>query len=132
SNPDALWGPSIHWNTRLSAYVVVVNRSCCVDNWPQEGIYASINADVSDPTGWTPPVKIMDGSSIGFAPGYYPQVVGPEAWQSDTLAGGNARLFISGVSNWEIEFLTTPEVLTAPPVAPPDSPDPPPPLIPLR
>ena len=36
SNTDALWGPSIHWNTHLNNYVAVLNRSCCKSGSPQK------------------------------------------------------------------------------------------------
>ena len=120
SNTDALWGPSVHWNTHLKSYVAVLNRSCCKSGWPQEGIYISISGDLSDPQSWSPPIKLMDDSAIGFAPGYYPQVVGIEAGGTDTLAGATARLFIKGISKWEIVFLTAEEA--PPPVIPPEGP----------
>ena len=67
----------------------------------------------------------MDAKAIGFAPGYYPQVVGIDEGGTDTVAGGTARLFIKGISRWEIVFLTAGEVPVeppGPPVAPPDQP----------
>jgi len=122
SNPDALWGPSIHWNTHLNAYVAVLNRSCCESGWPQEGIYLSIGGDLSDPGSWSRPIKIMDADTIGFAPGYYPQVVGIDAGGTDTVAGGTARLFIKGISKWELVFLTADEsTATTEPTVPPEA-----------
>ncbi|MCX6606645.1 MAG: hypothetical protein NTV52_24085 [Acidobacteria bacterium] len=38
---DSFWGPSMHWNTHLKRYVVLMNRACCKPEWPQEGIYLS-------------------------------------------------------------------------------------------
>src|SRR2546423_7534504 len=35
-NTDALWGPSVHWNTYLQSYVVLLNHVCCAPGWPQE------------------------------------------------------------------------------------------------
>ena len=67
----------------------------------------------------------MDAKTIGFAPGYYPQVVGVDAGETDSVAGGTARLFIKGISKWEIVFLTADEAPVeppAPPVEPPDQP----------
>lgn len=143
SNTDALWGPSIHWNTHLNNYVAVLNRSCCKSGWPQEGIYLSVSGDLGSPQSWSPPVKIMDAKTIGFAPGYYPQVVGIDEGGTDSLAGGTARLFIKGISKWEIVFLTVDEAPVeppepkGPPVEPPDLPildllAPPPSNMPLR
>ena len=57
----------------------------------------------------------MDAKAIGFAPGYYPQVVGIDEGGTDTLAGGTARLFIKGISKWEIVFLTADEAPVEPP-----------------
>lgn len=94
---DALWGPSIHWNTVLNQYVMLLNRSCCAPGWPQEGIYISLNPDIGNPTGWSAPVKIMEGDA-----GWYPQVIGEGAGESDKLAGAVSRLYVYGVSNWEL------------------------------
>lgn len=104
SNADSYWGPAVHWNTFLNSYVVVMNRACCKTNWPQEGIYLTFNADLSKPWDWSAPAKILDDADIGFAPGYYPQIFGTEEGESDTLAGKTARLFVKGVSKWQITF----------------------------
>jgi hypothetical protein len=98
---DAFWGPSIHWNTYLNRYVVLMNRSCCWADWPQEGIYLSTNVDLENPAGWTRPERVLDE---GFDPGWYPQVIGLEPGSSDTLAGKVVRLFVRGSSHWELEF----------------------------
>jgi hypothetical protein len=104
TNADSFWGPSIHWNTALQKYVVLLNRACCAPEWPQEGIYASFNPDLANPGGWKKPVRILHGSEIGFAPGYYPQVLGMVGEQTDSMVGAFARLYIKGISNWEIFF----------------------------
>ena len=109
SKTDALWGPAIHWNTHINKYVAVFNRSCCGPEWPQEGIYLSTNADLSQPEFWSLPFRILDAASIGFAPGYYPQVVGLEPGGTDSVAGRTARLFVKGISKWEIDILTDEE-----------------------
>ena len=119
SDADAFWGPSVHWNTHLEAYVAVLNRSCCKSGWPQEGIYLASAEDLGDPKSWQRPTKILDAKAIGFAPGYYPQVVGIEEGGTDTLAGEKARLFVKGVSKWEIVFVKEEET----PVIPPGPPD---------
>ncbi len=64
----------------------------------------SFNADLANPAGWSAPVKILD------APGddrWYPQVLGldPAKRETDKLAGRVARLFVRGVSRWEVVFL---------------------------
>ncbi len=117
SHTDSFWGPAIHWNTAIEKYVVLLNRACCKPGWPQEGVYVMFGTDLSDPATWTRPSKILDSSQIGFAPGYYPQVFGTGEGETDTLAGQQPRLFVKGVSKWEIHFAAF-----APP-PPPDLPD---------
>jgi hypothetical protein len=126
SNADSFWGPSIHWNTYLESYVIVMNRACCKSGWPQDGIYFSANEDLSDPGGWSRPAKILDDGEIGFAPGYYPQVVGMGPGESDSLAGKVARLYVKGISHWEVEFfkegeIDPPENLPEPPSGDPST-----------
>jgi hypothetical protein len=101
-HPDAnsFWGPAVHWNTALERYVMLLNHACCEPGWPQEGIYIAFTPDLSDPSRWTEPAKILDSSLIGFAPGWYPQVFGVGAGETDTQAGQYPRLFIKGVSSW--------------------------------
>jgi hypothetical protein len=100
--PDAnsFWGPSIHWNTHLRQYVMLLNRAKNA-KWNMEGAYVSFNPRLDDPTGWTEPRKIIEGVH------YYPQVIGIDASrrETDKLAGRVARLFVTGKSRWEIVFL---------------------------
>jgi hypothetical protein len=108
--PDAFWGPSIHWNSYLKQYVVLLNRATNI-TWRQEGIYISFNRDLADPAGWTSPRKILGREANGVDPGrridWYPQVIGlnTEQHETDKQAGRLARLFIHGRSGWEIVFL---------------------------
>ena len=104
SNTDSFWGPAVHWNTALGQYVVLLNRACCSPKWPQEGIYIALNPDLANPYGWSVPSKILDGRQIGFSPGWYPQVFGTGPGETDTLVGEVGRLFVKGVSKWEIVF----------------------------
>ncbi len=101
---DSLWGPSIHWNHYLQSYVVLMNHACCSPRWPQEGIYISYNADLSNPAAWKRPERILRGQDIWFGPNHYPQVLGLEWDETDTIAGQVARLYIKGASLWEIFF----------------------------
>jgi hypothetical protein len=101
---DSFWGPSVHWNTHLNTYVVLLNRACCGPMWPQEGIYVGFNPDLSNPETWTAPRRILQAKDIGFAPGYYPQVLGLQPGETDTLAGQTVRLYVKGLSRWKIEF----------------------------
>jgi hypothetical protein len=41
SNTDSHWGPSVHYNTFLEKYVILMNHACCSPGWPQVGIYTS-------------------------------------------------------------------------------------------
>lgn len=98
---DAFWGPSIHWNTHLGRYVILLNRTKDKPGWPQEGIYISSHADVADPAGWSQPKKIFNGGA------WYPQVIGlnAAAKETDKLCGQVGRFFMGGKSRWEIVFL---------------------------
>jgi len=99
---DALWGPAVHWNTHLAAYVVLLNRA--VDkNWKQEGIYVTFCQDLANPRGFTSPARILDSPGPSA---WYPQVIGTDRArrETDKLAGRTARLFVRGESRWEIEF----------------------------
>lgn len=104
ADTDSFWGPAVHYNTYLKKYVMLLNRSCCSPEWPQEGIYISFSDPALDPPRWSEPVKLMDRDEIGFLPGYYPQVIGLHYGETDTLAGQRARLYVSGISDWEITF----------------------------
>jgi hypothetical protein len=104
ADTDAFWGPAIHWNTYLESYVMLLNRSCCEPGFPQEGIYISLNPDISDPEGWTTPAPILKSADFEASLGWYPQVLGMEPGETDTVAGKKARLFLHGTSFWEIEF----------------------------
>jgi hypothetical protein len=103
---DAFWGPSIHWNTHINRYVMLLNRAVGPPGYAQEGVYISYNASLSDPHGWSQPVKIYDG---GW---WYAQIIGLDEskHESDKLASRKARFFIYGESEWEILFLNPYEV----------------------
>ncbi len=106
SNTDAYWGPSVSWNAYTHQYVILLNHACCKPEWPQEGIYLSYSRDLSDPGSWTAPTRILTPSQIGFAPGYYPQLVGTAEGESDSLTGQTSRIFVKGISKWELVFPT--------------------------
>lgn len=99
---DSFWGPSVHWNTHLNCYVMLLNRAKG-KGWVQEGIYVSFSHDLSDPRSWSKPRKILSGGQ------WYPQAmglggVGREDECTDKLAGGVARFFMKGTSEHEIIF----------------------------
>ena len=107
---DAFWGPSIHWNSHLHMYVILLNRAIDRD-WTQEGIYVSFNRSLDDPQGWTKPTKLLDRTALTDNStkkmAWYPQVIGTSTAkrETDKLAGKAARLFIQGQSRWEVFFL---------------------------
>ena len=95
---DAFWGPSVHWNTAIEQYVMLLNRSRD-ESYTQEGIYVSYAPRLDDPTLWTVPQKILNGGR------WYPQVVGQTPGTgTDKLAGAAPRFFMSGRSDWLINF----------------------------
>ncbi len=103
-NADSFWGPAVHWNTFLGKYVMLLNRACCAPGWPQEGIYISFISSLGQPGGWGAPTRLLDAANIGVGPGYYPQVLGLEVGETDSVSGWYARLYVQGVSDWEIVF----------------------------
>lgn len=95
---DVLWGPSIHWNTALESYVMLLNKATS-DTWDQGGVLVSFNPRLDDPSGWTTPALLWRGGS------WYPQVIGldPTAG-TDSYAGAIARFYMSGTSEHLIVF----------------------------
>lgn len=99
SDPDCFWGPAVHYNRALEAYVMLLNHTAGgAGDLLQEGIYVSINPALDDPAAWSPPLQIVRGGA------WYPQAVGLEEGCGDTEAGAIARFFMAGFSGWEIEF----------------------------
>jgi hypothetical protein len=99
ADPDGFWGPAVHYNLGLDAYVMLLNRTAGgTGDLVQEGIYACVNAELENPHGWSEPLQIVRGGA------WYPQVVGLDDGQGDTVAGAVARFFMGGFSAWEIEF----------------------------
>ena len=111
---DIHWGPSIHWNTHLERYVILMSRA--VDTkMTGDGTWMFTADDLEDPASWGEPVRIIPRERIssltaggrvcnGTTHGWYPQVMGVEPGGTDTQCGRVGRLFLSGVSNAEIHF----------------------------
>lgn len=98
-DPDSFWGPAVHYNRPLGAWVMLLNRTAGGwANFRQEGIYATINRDIEDPLGWSPPLRIVAGGA------WYPQVVGTDEGCGDSEVGANGRFFMAGFSAWQIRF----------------------------
>lgn len=95
---DAFWGPSVHWNTHIGQYVMLLNRAEDTD-WSQEGIYIAFSTDLSDPSSWSTPRRLLAGGL------WYPQVIGIEPGVgTDKVAGERARFFMGGRSQYWIQF----------------------------
>jgi hypothetical protein len=95
---DAFWGASVHWNTAIQRYVMLLNRTKD-EQFTQEGIYVAFAPVLDDPKAWTVPEKLMDGGA------WYPQVMGTETGEgSDKEASARARFFMGGRSNAFIDF----------------------------
>ena len=91
---DAFWEPSIHWNTHLRQYVILLNRAKD-GKFTTEGLYVTFNGDLNNASGWSPPRKIpVPEDKLAW----YPQVVGLDKSrrETDKLAGRVARFFIRG------------------------------------
>jgi hypothetical protein len=98
-DPDGFWGPAVHYNRALDAYVMLLNRTAGgAGDFVQEGIYASVNRTLDNPEGWSPPLQIVRGGT------WYPQAIGLEEGCGNTETGAIARLFMAGFSIWTIEF----------------------------
>lgn len=111
TNPDALWGPSVHWNTHLNCFVMLLNRALGAPGepgWTQEGVYISYSTDLSRLGSWTEPRRILDRSQFPGWYFFYPQVMGLEPGGTDRRAGQTARLYVGGISKWEIDFIAPP------------------------
>lgn len=111
ADADSFWGPSVHWNTYLQRYVVLLNRSCCEPDWPQEGVYIASATDLADPAGWSQPVKLIEGGL------WYPRVMGVWFGETDSEAGQLVRLYLGNTSEWELVF-------RLPEAGPPPEPEP--------
>jgi hypothetical protein len=97
-NVDVFWGPSVHWNSYLESWVMLLNRANS-DQWGQEGIYISFNPTLDRPDDWSAPALLFQGGH------WYPQVIGLEANRgTDKEAGQTARLFVGGRSSFLIQF----------------------------
>jgi hypothetical protein len=99
ADPDAFWGPAVHFNRAAGRFVMLLNHTANgAGDLRQEGIYASCSPAPDDPTSWSRPLQLVDGGA------WYPQVVGMQRGDGDTLAGSVARFFMAGFSLWEVKF----------------------------
>lgn len=102
---DFWWGPSIHWNTHLQRYVILLNRSNTGDFTFNNGVanWYLTGTKLDDPSTWDDPAPLPFPD--GYQGSWYPQVIGTGAGETDKLAGETARLFVHGLSSWTISFV---------------------------
>ena len=91
---ESFWGPSVHWNTYINSFVVLLNHTAG-EEWAQEGVYISFSQDM---VRWTAPRKILEVND------WYPQVLGLGPGETDSLAGRDSRLFVGGISDFILQF----------------------------
>ena len=109
---NGYWGPSVHWNTEIKKFIVLMSRSKG-GNYDPDGVYQTSTTALDDPLSWAVPKRIIDGGQ-----GWYPQVVGdPAILGTDKLAGARARYFNAGQSTAVIVFSETPPAPSAPSTA---------------
>ena len=95
---DAFWGPSVHWNTFLEKYVMLMTRASD-SAFATAGIYVAYADRLDDPPAWSEPRILLQGGA------WYPQVMGFERSRgTDALAGQYARFFMGGRSDFLIRF----------------------------
>ena len=95
---DAFWGPSVHWNTAIEQYVMLLNRAKD-ENYTQEGIYVSYAPRLDDPSLWTRAAEDIERRPLVPAGGRFVH------WHRDRQARGRSpRFFMSGKSEWVINF----------------------------
>ncbi len=96
---DAFWGPSVHWNSAVNRWVMLLNRAKD-GKFSQEGIYVAFATPAGFPIQWSAPQRILQGGT------WYPQVIGIEhALGTDKQASARARFFMGGRSDYEILFV---------------------------
>ncbi len=92
------WGPSVHWNTYLQQWVMLLNLAKDT-KFSSQGIYIAYSPTLDDPTQWSVPQKLLDGGS------WYPQVIGTEPGiGTDKVAGQVAPFYMSGESKYNLRF----------------------------
>lgn len=105
ANPDGFWGPSIHWNTSVNQWVILLNRVLDGVAFDQRGIYISFSPDLADALSWSEPVRILKPKNFITCSTncWYPQVIGdPAIHGTDKVAGQRSRFFLRGVSVYEL------------------------------
>ncbi|BBK38785.1 hypothetical protein STAQ_38630 [Allostella sp. ATCC 35155] len=105
-DPDAHWGPAVHWNADIACWVMLLNHTRDgAWNLVQRSIDVAFNRDAGDPSGWTAPRPLVAGGI------WYPQAICPDG--SEREGKGALRFFVSGFSLWEIRFRPGPAATPA-------------------
>ncbi|MCC7369521.1 MAG: hypothetical protein IT306_13920 [Chloroflexi bacterium] len=99
ADANGFWGPTVHWNTYLQRYAVVLNRAGDAE-WSQAGAYVAFADRLDDPLSWTVPQRFRQGGD------WYAQLIGTDAArrETDKLIGRRARYFERGLSQLEAIF----------------------------
>ncbi len=95
---DAFWGPSVHWNSSIGQFVMLLNHDFG-STFANEGIWIAFSPSLEDPTQWSDYEPILEGGD------WYPQVVGFEPGRgSDRVAGAEAWFCVRGRCSFQISF----------------------------
>jgi hypothetical protein len=98
---DFFWGPSIHWNTAIRSWVMLLNHCNSSYNTQSDAYHVSYGVELSNPMKtWSVPELLLQA----VVPSMYPQVVGIHQGETDTELGSVARFFVRGMSRWEAVF----------------------------
>lgn len=92
---DSFWGPSVHWNTALERYVMLLNHARGA-HFVNDGIHVT-TAPSLDASSWEEPTQIIVGGA------WYPQVFGVDGG-TDSVAGAEAWLCLSGACEYRMYF----------------------------
>ena len=96
---DAFWGPSVHWNTYLGRFVMLLNRAKNAELRSGRASTFPTRRSWRIRGSGRRPVKILNGGR------WYPQVLGLEDGSgTDKTAGEWARFFMQGSSRHFIRF----------------------------
>jgi hypothetical protein len=98
---DEYWGPAIHWNSAMGRYVMLLNRAGD-EWWTPSGVFIAFSHNLLE---WTELEQIAETDR------WYPQLVGLNPGDTDTLLSTVGRLFIGGLSEYILQF----DPLAAPP-----------------
>ena len=108
--PDAdfFWGPSVHWNTAVQSWVMLLNHANGSYNTKSDYFAVSYaSSDLSNPMrSWSTPERLLTRTWPGMS--MYPEVMGLQQGETDQTMGSPARFFIRGWSRWEAVFENVP------------------------